>query len=715
MTSQHNPGVSLGGQPLDVDRLQWPLKTGGRAGRMTVTVAEEIGARLREKMLAKTAVSLEINTDVEPQHKAGGRGIQNVVIQRLFIVAETPAPSRFQSQFTVVDWRFLFEQELFTGTFNLRRLGSDRKALQGKRFVRNLPGGSPADFEAAAQFRYLPHSLKDGLQDRPLRDFRGENAKVWKATEILRYLLQRYSEAGFLVDTSRAEESGYQPEQLEFEGQPLPGVIDAMLSVSRNGMFVRPDGTLQVFGVTDTSIDKIYPPKFPFEGSGWPINPDKRAHRPARVRVQFVKEHEIRFDFAERAAQEGQSVAQPVVPPFNLENVLPLPDTIGGRIRGTFVTIEEALSLWNSDTKNPVSSNLKKKPSLYRSWNIPAVRKGFLSSRMEFFALDIARFPSNYNPILTARVATLRQHYRQTYRILPAWMDRIQSWKPELVTVVDPITHQRQPALVLQDYTIAYSQKALHHPDIDMREQVLHGQQVEGYSATIDDAARVPAIVQTVNQDLGIFSIDFYQDLQRYVGQIIPSPVDNIPFIAFSELGQHIWEQAELSPDFDLSVLIACVFSVPNKDDRLYEVTKTPGDLGLGDPSNNQIAKEIFSRRQTAGYRWTDKSKATLTANGVEVTGSPLENSNILDAIAEAESERFYYHQKDRAIGTYALTGWEGSDFYPSGNAQGVAITFDRGGLFTTIDLNQPPIPKSFMELLPPSVRKFLFRQLPGI
>jgi hypothetical protein len=237
---------------------------------------------------------------------------------------------------------------------------------------------------------------------------------------------------------------------------------------------------------------------------------------------------------------------------------------------------------------------------------------------------------------------------------------------------------------------------------------------VEGFSDKIEDAERVPAEINVLSPDLGIINIQFYQDLQQYVYQIIPSPVDNIPFIAFAELDQHIWEQASLSEDFDLSVLMSVIFSVPNNDARLEQRQFTPESLGHAE-GNPQLIKEIFSRRQTAGYRWTDSSRATLTPNGVEVTGSILENEEVIDAISRAEADRFLFHMKDRAIGSYALTGWETVDFYPSGNAQSVDITFRSGGLFTNVDLSNPPLPKTFMELLPSNVRKFLFRQLPRI
>jgi len=169
---------------------------------------------------------------------------------------------------------------------------------------------------------------------------------------------------------------------------------------------------------------------------------------PARVRVLFTIESEIRFDTADEFPQG--SVAQLGVVERIAANVAPVPDFfLGGGVNkiaeGTFKSIGVLLKLW-SDGQGLLPTGLAFR-HLDRAF-IPRNNTLYASLR-----LLNRQPPTKKNLLWSKRISTLKGWYRQGFQIPTAWMDNILELRSYLVATIDPVNAQRAPARAYGDWS----------------------------------------------------------------------------------------------------------------------------------------------------------------------------------------------------------------------------------------------------------------------
>ena len=469
------------------------------------------------------------------------------------------------------------------------------------------------------------------------------------------------------------------------------------------GLYQGPDGKIHLYKLDDEKkIKDLVKVLDVLEGSEVPIRQDLKRIRPGKIEMYFDQEYEVRFDYIHDSKPIGRTVQRDQIPKFTLENVLPLPDEItrNGKTypKGSWVTIDDAITFWNTDTKEPQPQG--------RSLTFSAINKYWLGENiLEMrFALDPSQVDF-MNPIWLERIQALRQHYRRTFRILPYWMKRIRSISATRATLLDPITGQRHPSPVYQDYCVVPTfRKAIKAKNKNAHKAARN---IERWAANIDTAKPAPAVVSIINEKLGIFSINFLRDPLFMTSEIIRSAVDNIPSLsAGSSTREAYWNKAKLKDLFKLSVVLSVVFAIPNDLDGKYLKSF------VVEGGNEKIVQQILVRRDTARWKWTDQSRARIIDGKIVVTGSKLDNKDVIDAIAKSEAERIRFSWEDRVIGVFTKVGWDPT-WVPFAWIKSVTLRFSiNDGINTMFNMSEPPQAKDWSILVPQYVRNIINRAL---
>ncbi len=170
---------------------------------------------------------------------------------------------------------------------------------------------------------------------------------------------------------------------------------------------------------------------------------------PARVRVLFTIESELRFDVAGEFPQGSVVQIGPV--PRVAANVAPVPDFfLGGGVNkiseGTFKSIGTLLKLWARFGQGLLPVGLAFK-HLDRAF-IPRNNTLYASLR-----LLNRQPPSKKNLDWSKRISVLKGWYRQGFQLPTAWMDNILELRNYLVATIDPVNAQRAPARAYGDWS----------------------------------------------------------------------------------------------------------------------------------------------------------------------------------------------------------------------------------------------------------------------
>ena len=701
------PSLRLGGVALDCESFVWPFT----AGAVSPQIAFEVGATVDK---ALQGLSNPVTLEVDVEMVSGGKAVRSRYRVEGLLLTERVPLDPWTVKWTIADERWQFQHARFSADFNSTRMTNERVvptlvSAGGASAGADLGNANP-DFNSVARYRYWPHTLRsnEGLAFAVPGSTVDSSGRPWTALEALRYVLQaatkRYRGIKLRVDV---QDNGYQLQDEEFKEEELPRILSRLLNLARAGLYVAADGTWVVYdgqGVPPlTGVGN-------YEGAGLVEVRDLSRACPAKVRVRFPKEYEIRFDFCEGVA--GQTTGRFS---FDMENVLPLPETVGKFPRGLFVRIsdgtdasdaETALSIWNNDTANPWPNGQKVTLALLRK---------LMTSSMLFQVLSLNP-AGGIDPVLANRCAMLRQHYRQTFRIPIVWQNMIERWTPYLVSVISKITGRRQPSPVWQDYTLLLAQRLPGNSALPQARNLSAVQRAwpEGSAQrpALKDGRVAPATIEEVSQELGVFRVAFYPDLQNYVGRYIPSALKRDIALQFTRdpgaVGP-LLEGEAWADDFHLSTLISCSFSTPNGSERMHEV-EAAGPGGKG----SLHTYDVPYMSEPARYAWVDgQSSAELKDGLVQLQGFDLVNESVLSAVARGMFNRIAYSYANHVIGVFKKVGFNPADDRPLGRIKGVAMSFaGTEGLQAVYDVSEPPEAPDLRVLLPKDVRQYVYRQI---
>ncbi|HKS16982.1 MAG TPA: hypothetical protein VJU16_06700, partial [Planctomycetota bacterium] len=514
-------------------------------------------------------------------------------------------------------------------------------------------------------------------------------------------------------------------QQLSFEGiqlaDPGPEALARLLTYTPGtDLFVNNEGQVVFFdklsGLESEMIAIGEPPLVQGTVPKF-VNFDRL--RPSQIDVYFTPEAEIRFDTGLTVDDEGRFIF----------NVLPLPDPttiIGGQalIAGTWYPFGSKLySAWNT-----ASEGAPTPPAGIPPLDDKAINQYWFMDKLHQMYSRLGDF--NPYQLWAQRVEAVKAHYRQTYQINRRWMDRMHSIRPYRVGILDPENGTRAPSQAYTDYCIRPNMKTMLRSPV----QSTLGVNIFGYTTgPLSGAKAAPAIVQLLDDEVGILHLDYRLDPFGLTSQLIPSAVDNLPSCDIANLNRPMfWSGARISggaPNMpalhsthQVAVVITAAPATPNDVRQLYKRTVTPGDVqGVQGVGGGQASgppwQVLVGPIITARFMWSDSHAGNIAAafSGGGVSSDLLEplliNRDDVEAVAKAVAAKIYAMFTNRFQG--GMSTLLNQDIEPKGNllevSHGIGVD---GKPVTSLFLPQERTPLDPMALLPASTRAILFREV---
>ena len=493
------------------------------------------------------------------------------------------APSRVPHHVSVVvaDLRWLWPRQIVNRTYNLPR----------KTGVRRIVAGQVVELAVFKdEYRYVPATLKDGK-------------RKWTPREIVEDVLGRMAQVfGFSWEIeSWPAGSGLAVEGLEVH-ESCDHALAAVLALAPGAeVRVTKTGRVVVFDATDMAATDgmMRSAGPPTEAGGIDRTVTLEKIRPTSITVWFDREVELRFDSAEESDDADSTVQQGdfLERQMLMENVLPLPDPntlIDGEQygQGTWVTVKQALAAWNLDL-----ASLGKSPAP-PALTLTNVRRYWFVLEALYTALgNLTQSAAQAN--WSARIAALRAHFRQTYRIPYAWMQRIRAIKPYRLGILDPVTGARATAQAWSQYTKeptakAYAQAALKR-DPNLQFFWLSVDDYPGFDNNLWEKTASPAAVTVLDQDVGILHIGYRTDPFAMASGIHPSlmrengtgeiqaPTRDLRNALRGVVSTDGTVKGAipigLADDFRVAILVTAIPLAPNDETRMFSLPVDPSSV----------------------------------------------------------------------------------------------------------------------------------------
>jgi hypothetical protein len=655
------PKATLGGCVLIASRpVTWTVS----AGVFPNTEIFDVMPEDAKKLLGKTApVKLEIE---------GG-----ITVSNLWVIGESPSSVPAVRCLIVSDRRWMWPYAYVYRRFNMR------KRVGVKRLT--VPGNPPQIQEIGDTVKFHAWSLREGTTPWTAKDaiqsvFDEVNAldlggvpTVINKTDFLKSLP---------IENLIIDDDG--DAAIERVLGCFPG-LKVWVDLSGNIII---DSENNLAGVADQAA-KILPE---IVGGGHIVTVSNAVRRPSKVTVLFSREHELRFDFAELESSK-LTVVNPV-DTREVTNVLPIPDwklSIGGvdYCQGTWISFPQAFSSWGDVTPE------------FGVMDYDWLMKSLLPHN-GMFAIVQGWAELNTKVDWTARLSSISQHFRQTYRINPGWMSKISTLKANRIATLDPITGNRSPAIAYCDYVSFFTQRLWSdNKRMNTPRNLEYARNYKGYPSQIDGGGVVigsaidensqpaPAEISVVDPDLGIIRADFIVDPLRLSDLILPGNIlatampscqldrsngKYIPITLDSVIdGCDKIHMPALDGKFKIAFVLTATPAAPNDTRQLYGVDIMPGDVATEVPNLGVCMGPAMQIRvsptvETARFAWSDAPEdvkaieasfgiggAIPSMEGIKhlcVNGDDKNFAASLQSIAKAVAAQFYATLVDHQVGS---------------------------------------------------------------
>lgn len=582
-------GIFLGGLPCNlIPRAGWTFKAGVlphiQSFTLTTGRALEIAERFRYQHEGNTgttvneALSLKITTEEE-----------TLEVRRLVWLGNRSAGDpRYQRVF-VADRRILWQELFFEGSFNMRRRSGERRIVSGA---------------------MVPLEVAQAVDDVVFRSSTLENGTTrYTATRVLEVMLEFLNGPG-----------GYQvgdvPLEDSISGVDLRGPAHLMLNqllgyLPGLNVWIDESGDAVTFSEVSGEFVELAKLRSSRVG-GWWITADQSPRRPKRIHVYRPRVVEVRWNYEEEESsftgnsstvtrdQQGEDLEELPL----LDNVAPVPDATlllaSGRtaIRGEWVTIRELLDAWQNTANGsyPTSNPL----------TMRKVRKHYL--RLSELHGIYTMTPGAPDLVWGARINTIQEHYRRTFRIRKRWMGCVLRVQARRVALIDPETGTLGRSEVFCDYVVKPSARGLGSEGVHYR-----AWEVAGYADELVDAKVAPFDVRMIDPELGIFSIVGRPDAWGKSVKVAPGSFSSAgPPVTTAGDAYTLFEGGELDSGWKCAVVLSVIQDSPNDLGRLHRTTvdfadacaQLPGDVEPGE--QNGVDVHVFDGVETARFGWLD-------------------------------------------------------------------------------------------------------------
>lgn len=719
--------VTLGNEPLAIlpgASFAWALSYGPKPFFTTLETTVASADRIRQKAEVTFKKDERAKDRTDPVGPLTltmweTEGPRRVDIDGVYaIVGNRPGKDYNTAKITLTDRRWLFERTMVERSYNIRRKSGDYR----------LVGGALVPVQLAKQ-------RADVVYHRATL-FNGK--RPWTSLEVLEDVLKELcGEDGYVLDT--VPKFSREIEGLDLHENGADALGRVLSYVPGAQVYVGYDGKIHLASIYDLSEKKVFETFGPGNVGHYRLV-DKSLLRPKTFRVFSDKEVELRFDYieeksvaddvssSEEVRSQRQDLGEDGKEPLWLENViinplyyLPL-DPLGSRVatQGEPVPAEQFidainfLSVAEGLATIPLSGVQSRGFQPYLGNYVVTnreIRRHWMGNWPAFRAKVCLDQQGIYNPERLKLLAALRTHWRQTYRILPQWRDKIRSIHPIRSAILDYETATRAPASVHTQYLTKFSQLGY-----DPAARGIMTTRTDDYADDLSDASVSPFTVEVLDSDIGLFRITPKVDQTGTAETYVVGDTEDGELPAADVATAAVfWNQVSLDRGFKLAVIMTAVQATPNDERRLHveeiDIGECAKRLGITTPSNRGPDYELLQTSDTARYAWADSDAARIREAFYEGKDYPpglLSNREEITelSIGAATSELVSMLDKVEGRVTGPLT-----KISPTGNLRSVVHVVTVGsnnetGLYTTIEApGDVPAPNIY-SLLPDGVRR---------
>ena len=698
------PLIKIGHVPISEQMFAWEFTPGPLPYRTHFQFVNELHDKIKT-VKNPTTIQLKCQGSIGQQQQD-----VNLFIENVFLI-EGRQSDKYHWQWEIQDMRFLWRGEKITlkanRTWKVNKFGEGAKTRNKKD-----PGSLREPFNRFASYRYIPWSVK-------------KDGKPYTALELLK---EAFKQLPGVYPSSFPSDNGYISENIAFEEEEPQLVLGTLCNWARCNIGVSLKGVPYVYSIDELenfSISKFVPIEKQVIEGGIIFKEDRSRTRPPAIHVKFRRKEEIII----RLESQNNKYKAPDNKPWKLtptskikqkeinegravvcQNIIKLPnDTfINGQWyqRNTYILMKDYLDALK------ISEEL--------------VRKKWFSDLLVIYHAVLQAPAGNLSaaggpdPQAMMRVRAIQQHYRRVFQIDPYWVQRWESWENKRCTVVDPVSGFSSPSPVWQDFCLI---PKIRPPSIKTKQKHLYA--VGGYNWILSEkdpdreSPLTVASLRILDQELGIFEIDFPQMINDVIQEIIPSAVTEPPRIAATAT-LFDWSRVTLRENFELEAIISTVPAVDKKskptEKQFMTVSVLNSDAGEGPEieylSGIEVARypiDVGLSEKTLGL-----GKTSLAEAKKAIAADIPTNVSFLVPIAQAEANRMFHGYLDRHSGFSTCAGVDINKLRLFGQCKGISVSFSRnGGLKTYYNVTTPPAPRNLQNLLPDHVRRYAYKQLP--
>lgn len=740
------PLYRIGGVAIPAQRTAWAFTPGMAPHALSINLPRPRAKAVMEAV-GRSDATLSLTTRMLGFD--GGPVDVKMNVGQVRVLFSDGTASPWEATISIVDRRWWLDRETVWGNFNIRRQTNDKGVVgQESAFAvaARANKGIPLGFAQIAAGLLEIADAAIAIRDAAITNnadtrFNKEtylpwtihaNGKPYTAKEIAvaicRHGVFVKAKASYLayeigVAIEALPDNGYIPDARQYTGDMFIPTVQQLLLWAEIQIGLAPDGTVYAYssraaGATEL-LEKITPFYPTIEAGGFVDVLERSAIRPAKVVVATPSESDVEFLLVEGGFSKPRAL--------ECENVLQLPQdvTYQGKIyrKGTWMEVTAALAAWSADTRTNgclLAGNPYSKPTLdlARVCDI-----WFPSGKLAVaytMALEAGGFKTS--AVWGPRIASLQQHFRQTWRINPQVNQFILNWFPRRTSIVDAVSRTYAKPWISVDHCIV--------PKVTLPEfKRRRGKAGTNIAATTTGALTVPVGapygLTFVDAPLGVFRLS--PDGGALVGgehiqTVIPSQVDGLPVLAAAALEAHVsWHHAKLKRTYGGRVVFAVQwglkpeFFADSRDadpgcrgDRKSMAYEVEVSAGKTESKDDQELTGIGATNADLGFALTDR---TVTRS--ESTDGKTTNIEIVKDIATSAARRIYDPLADGIGGTFEVPGFLDS-YRLFGTMQGITVNIGQRGRVTTVFRLAPgQAPRDLLEMVNPATRAYLTRELP--
>jgi len=637
-------------------------------------------------------------------------GAERLDVERIYYMGAAATIDPNRTALVVADFRIWWRRKHLLRRYNIRTRTGERRRLD--------PDGSIPDEVAPVvnDVFYKSYSLKGGTDPHTPSD-------------VLADVLDALEGPGtWDLDSGSVPERYVDDLEIDMRGDEA--LATALAHFSGLEVVATRRGRARVYSRHDLVaaqriMDTVRPRRGPYEGED-PRFVNLSRSRPAHVVGLLTIEQEVRFD----SLQEGETITPDT---RYCENVLQVPDPsltlADGRVvvQGTWITVEQAFAAWNL-----AKGESQELPDLSHE----VVQALWFTSALEGAFGELGKLSPSI--LWLQRIRAIRRHYRQTYRINRRWIQKIHSFRPYRVALLDFETGQFAASPVYGDWCAVFNERGL----LASIESQYVGFNVDGSVAPgtpLSEAEPAPAVLEVLDMEQGIVHVAYQQDMLGHLHMIFPSKADGLPSIDSKTWNSRSFfhdgtEGADGSPppialdgNHRVSFVVTVVPGTPNDNQQLYAIEVHPGDvrefLPPGTPPFDSYGPawtvRVGAGVATARFAWSHEKRDEIERSlGVGDTDG-TDRKDIEDLLQNPAAIADYVRVMAASIYTSMRDHWHGTVralFTPGVQIEGNVSTIEHslvdGRLATTVVFASDLAPADPWALLPKSARVVLQRMV---